>query len=170
MKKTVKIIVAAAMLACVTAAFFGFDTDLACRIQPAATVWFLAVLLLTPLFGRLFCECLCPLGIIQSIVNWIFHPKTKVRRVCTRIPETKAQQTVRWTVLAVVAVLIATGFGAVGWFLTPYSIYGKTLVSPSLRSSWCSRRSGRAASGATGFALSELFSAFSPRKASAPTR
>ena len=128
MKKTVKIIVAAAMLACVTAAFFGFDTDLACRIQPAATVWFLAVLLLTPLFGRLFCECLCPLGIIQSIVNWIFHPKTKVRRVCTRLPETKAQQTVRWTVLAVVAVLIATGFGAVGWFLTPYSIYGKTLT------------------------------------------
>ena len=50
MKKTVKIIVAAAMLACVTAAFFGFGTDLACRIQPAATVWFLAVLLLTPLF------------------------------------------------------------------------------------------------------------------------
>ena len=128
MKKTVKIIVAAAMLACVTAAFFGFGTDLACRIQPAATVWFLAVLLLTPLFGRLFCECLCPLGVIQSIVNWIFHPKTKVRRVCTRLPETKAQQTVRWTVLAVVAVLIATGFGAVGWFLTPYSIYGKTLT------------------------------------------
>ena len=49
MKKTVKIIVAAAMLACVTAAFFGYGTDLACRIQPAATVWFLAVLLLTPL-------------------------------------------------------------------------------------------------------------------------
>lgn len=128
MKKTVKIIVAAATLACVTAAFFGFGTDLVCRIQPAATVWFLAVLLLTPLFGRLFCECLCPLGVIQSIVNWIFHPKTKVRRVCTRLPETKAQQTVRWTVLAVVAVLIATGFGAVGWFLTPYSIYGKTLT------------------------------------------
>ena len=134
MKKTVKIIVAAAMLACVTAAFFGFGTDLACRIQPAATVWFLAVLLLTPLFGRLFCECLCPLGIIQSIVNWIFHPKTKVRRVCTRIPETKAQQTVRWTVLAVSGVLVATGFGAVGWLVTPYSIYGKalTLFAPGL--------------------------------------
>ena len=128
MKKILKIVVAAFMLYAVTAAFFGFDTDLACRIQPAATIWFLVVLLLTPLFGRLFCECLCPLGIIQSIVNWIFHPKTKVRRVCTRLPETKAQQTVRWTVLAVVAVLIATGFGAVGWFLTPYSIYGKTLT------------------------------------------
>ena len=127
-KNLIKALVAAAMLACVTAAFFGCDTDLACRIQPAATIWFLVVLLLTPIVGRLFCECFCPLGIIQSIVNWIFHPKTKVRRVCTRLPESHAQQTVRWTVLAVSAVLAATGFGAIGWLLTPYSIYGKTLT------------------------------------------
>ena len=124
----IKALVAAATLACVTAAFFGCDTDLACRIQPAATIWFLVVLLLTPIVGRLFCECFCPLGIIQSIVNWIFHPKTKVRRVCTRLPESHAQQTVRWTVLAVSVVLAATGFGAIGWLLTPYSIYGKALT------------------------------------------
>lgn len=128
MKRLLKTVVAAAMLACVTAAFFGCGTDLACRIQPAATVFFLVVLLLTPIIGRLFCECFCPLGIIQSIVNWIFHPKTKVRRVCTRLPESHAQQTVRWTVLAVSAVLVATGFGAIGWLLTPYSIYGKALT------------------------------------------
>lgn len=127
-KKLIKALVAAAMLACVTAAFFGCDTDLACRIQPAATIWFLVVLLLTPIVGRLFCECFCPLGIIQSIVNWIFHPKTKVRRVCTRLPASHAQQTVRWTVLAVSVVLAATGFGAIGWLLTPYSIYGKALT------------------------------------------
>ena len=127
-KKLIKALVAAAMLACVTAAFFGYDTDLACRIQPAATIWFLIVLLLTPIVGRLFCECFCPLGIIQSIVNWIFHPKTNVRRVCTRLPESHAQQTVRWTVLAVSVVLVATGFGAIGWLLTPYSIYGKALT------------------------------------------
>ena len=127
-KKLIKALVAAAMLACVTAAFFGCDTDLACRIQPAATIWFLVILLLTPIVGRLFCECFCPLGIIQSIVNWIFHPKKKVRRVCTRIPESHPQQTVRWTVLAVSVVLVATGFGAIGWLLTPYSIYGKALT------------------------------------------
>lgn len=127
-KKILKAFVATAMLACVTAAFFGYCTDLACRIQPAVTIWFLVVLLLTPIVGRLFCECFCPLGIIQSIVNWIFHPKTKVRRVCTRLPESHAQQTVRWTVLAVSVVLAATGFGAIGWLLTPYSIYGKALT------------------------------------------
>ncbi len=127
-KRILKALAAAAMLAAVTAAFFGAPTSPACRIQPAATVAFLVVLLLTPLVGRLFCECLCPLGTIQSIVNWIFHPRTKVRRVCTRLPETKAQQTVRWTVLAVSVALIAAGFGSFGWLLTPYSVYGKALT------------------------------------------
>ena len=128
MKKFAKVVLAASMLSAVTAAFFGVATDLACRLQPAATYTFLVVLLLTPLVGRLFCECCCPLGIIQSVVNWIFHPKTKVRRVCTRLPEKQAQRIVRWTVLAVSVALVAVGFGALGWLLTPYSIYGKTLT------------------------------------------
>ncbi len=128
MKNILKMLVAAVTLGCVTAAFFGAPTGLACRIQPAATVTFLVVLLLTPIVGRLFCECLCPLGIIQSLVNWMFHAKTKVRRVCTRLPETKAQRAVRWTLFAFVALLAATGFGAVGWLATPYSIYGKALT------------------------------------------
>ena len=127
-KKILKALVAVAMLAAVTAAFFGAPTSLACRIQPAATVTFLVVLLLTPLAGRLFCECLCPLGIIQSFVNWIFHPQTKVRRVCTRLPESRRQRIVRWTALSVAVVLIATGLGAIGWLFTPYSIYGKALT------------------------------------------
>ena len=127
-KKILKALVAVAMLAAVTAAFFGAPTSLACRIQPAATVTFLVVLLLTPLAGRLFCECLCPLGIIQSFVNWIFHPKTKVRRVCTRLPESRRQRIVRWTALSVAVVLIATGLGAIGWLFTSYSIYGKALT------------------------------------------
>ena len=128
MKKFAKVVLAASMLSAVTTAFFGVATDLACWLQPAATYTFLVVLLLTPLVGRLFCECCCPLGIIQSVVNWIFHPKTKVRRVCTRLPEKKGQRIVRWTVLAVSVALVAVGFGALGWLLTPYSIYGKALT------------------------------------------
>ncbi|MBP5510704.1 MAG: 4Fe-4S binding protein [Kiritimatiellae bacterium] len=127
-KKILKTLVAAAMLAAVTAAFFGAPTGLACRIQPAATVTFLAVLLLTPVVGRLFCECFCPLGILQSFANWLFHPKTKVRRVCTRLPESRGQRVVRWTVFVVTTILITTGFGAAGWLLTPYSLYGKALT------------------------------------------
>ena len=127
-KRIVKGLVALVVLAAVTAAFFGAPTDLACRIQPAASVVFLVVLLLTPLCGRLFCECLCPLGILQSVVNRLFHPRTAVRRVCTRLPERPVQRIVRYAALTAVAALIATGFGALGWLLTPYSIYGKALT------------------------------------------
>ena len=126
-KSAIKALVAACTTVAVALPFFGLCPGLVCRIQPAATLAFLVVLLLTPLVGRLFCECLCPLGFIQAVVNWIFHPRTKVRRVCTRLPETKAQLTVRWTVLALFAVLLATGYGAVAWLVTPYSIYGKAL-------------------------------------------
>lgn len=120
--------VAAAMLAAVTAAFFGAPTEIACRIQPAATWIFLAILLLTPLTGRLFCETMCPLGILQSAVNRLFHPRRRSRRVCTRLPQTPAQRVFRWAVLFAAAALAAAGFGALAWCLTPYSIYGKALM------------------------------------------
>ena len=102
--------------------------DLAVRIQPAATWVFLAVLALTPLVGRLFCETMCPLGILQSVVARLFRPRTAVRRVCTRLPETAAQRVVRYAVLSAALLLLATGFGALGWLLTPYAIFGKALA------------------------------------------
>lgn len=129
-KRILKALVALVMLSSVTAAFFcgPYDLDLSVRIQPAASVGFLFVLILTPLVGRFFCECCCPLGILQTVVNRLVHPRNAVRRVCTRLPETAAQRIVRYSILCVTALLIATGFGALGWFLTPYSIYGKALT------------------------------------------
>lgn len=134
MKKTLKILLAAAMVAGVTLAFVGtgvkaVDAALPwlCKIQPAPTYAFLAVLLLTPLVGRFFCGFLCPLGILQSFVNWVKGPKKHVRRVCTRLPETPVQQKVRWTVLALYVVLGVAGFGGLAWALTPYSIFGKAV-------------------------------------------
>ena len=128
MKTIAKALVAVCVATAVAASFFGAPTDVACRIQPAATITFLVVLLLTPLAGRLFCECLCPLGFLQSLVGLLRHPKAKVRRVCTRLPETRAQRIVRWTVFAAFAAMLATGYGAVAWCLTPYSIFGKALT------------------------------------------
>lgn len=126
-KTVVKALVSVAVTVAVSAAFFGAPTAFACRVQPAATVAFLVALALTPVFGRLFCECLCPLGCLQSLVNLLFHPRRKVRRVCTRLPESLAQRVVRWSVLALFALAAAAGFGALSWSITPYSIFGKAL-------------------------------------------
>lgn len=132
--KAVKVIVAAVMLTLVTAAFFGAPTWMACMVQPMAGWGFFAILVLALLLGRFFCEAMCPLGIVQSIVNKIIHPKKHVRRVCTRLPESDLQKEVRWSVFALFAVLLATGYGAVAWMFTPYSIYGKmlTLFAPGV--------------------------------------
>ena len=136
-KRILKALVALGMLTAVTVGFFhppygeripGAGLfDWAVRLQPAATWTFLVVLLLTPLVGRFFCETMCPLGILQTVVSRIFHPKTAVRRVCTRLPETKAQRIVRYAVLTAVLLLLGVDLGALAWFVTPYAIYGKAL-------------------------------------------
>ena len=126
--KWIKRLVALAVTVAAAGAFLGLPTDCVLRIQPAATWTFFIVLALGLVCGRLFCECFCPLGVLQSFVNWLFHPKSHVRRVCTRLPETLAQRIVRWTVVLVCVGLCAAGFGALGWALTPYSIFGKAMT------------------------------------------
>ena len=134
--KLIKRTVAAVFLALVVWAFFGGHrlANLAVSLQavPAMLrnpwVFVPAFLVGTALIGRFFCEMMCPLGILQSLVNWLFHPKSSVRRVCTRLPETKAQIAVRWTIVAVVAALVAAGYGALAWSLEPYSILGRSLT------------------------------------------
>ena len=131
MMKIVKLLIAFFVLAATASAFLFPQAAVYAKhflsVQPSFTWGFLAVLLLTPLCGRFFCECLCPLGIVQSFLNWLFHPKSHVRRVCTRLPVTLAQKVVRGAVLAVFLALCASGLGALAQMLTPYSIVGKAL-------------------------------------------
>lgn len=126
--KFVKATVSILVLAAVTAAFFGVPyCSAACKFQPGPSYWFVGVLALTLLWGRFFCEALCPLGILQSLVNLVFHPKRHVRRVCSRLPATPARNAVRFSVLALFVGAIAAGIGS-AWMISPYAIYGKALV------------------------------------------
>ena len=135
--KAMKVIVpltALFFLTAVTAAFLG-GRELAFaagfQLLPAmlSNAWIIlaAILAVTLLFGRFFCRAMCPLGILQSVVNRIFHPKSAVRRVCTRMPESAAQRIVRWTVLVAAATCIVGGLGAWAGMLDPYAIYGRAL-------------------------------------------
>ena len=120
----VKFIVRVLVLAMVFAAFAGWPVCwVALRAQDI--LW---GALATLLLGRFFCEAICPLGIVQSFVNWICHPKTHVRRVCTRLPETKAQRIVRWSIVAVCVVLAACGCMGLVTMIVPISVFGKAVV------------------------------------------
>ena len=119
--KVVKLFVRVLVLAMVFAAFAGFPVCWV-ALKAQGLVW---GLLATLLLGRFFCEAICPLGTVQSFVNWICHPKTHVRRVCTRLPETKAQRIVRWSVVALFAVLAACGCMGPATMIVPISVFGK---------------------------------------------
>jgi len=130
-RRAVKILIAALMLAAVTAAFFGVrGCAAAAKVQLvpallAADVVALAVLaVLIVLRGRLYCEIVCPLGIVQDLVRWV--ARKKVRRVCTRLPETKRQRTVRWIVFALFLLAGLAGLSFV--WLDPYAIFGRGLT------------------------------------------
>ena len=73
-------------------------------------------------FGRVFCRWLCPLGLSQGLVNWLFHPRSHVRRVCENLPRGKWQLLVSWLLVAAYFLL------PVGCWLSPWGIFGRVLV------------------------------------------
>ena len=122
--KIVKIVVRVLVLAMVLAAFAGWPVCwVALRAQ--GILWGAVA---TLLLGRFFCEAICPLGIVQSFVSWICHPKTHVRRVCTRLPETKHQRIVRWSIVAVCVALAACGCMGIATMIVPISVFGKAVA------------------------------------------
>jgi len=94
-------------------ALFGASAGVATGVVCLA-----AVLALTLLFGQVYCRVLCPLGIVQNIVRFVFRKHE--RRVCSRLPQPMTQRVVRWSALA----LVAAG-GAIGSFAwcDPYAIF-----------------------------------------------
>lgn len=136
--KVVRIFLSILFLGAVTAAFFGLVPAEVCSVQPSLCWTFAVILALTPLLGRFFCHVMCPLGILQTFVNFLFHPRSQIRRVCTRLPETQAQRSVRWGVVVLLVCLGVLGlagsfglfrvtFGAAVGAVDPYSIYGRFL-------------------------------------------
>ena len=120
----VKLIVRILVSVMVLAAFAGWPVCwVALKVQD-----FLWGALATLFFGRFFCDAMCPLGIVQSLVNWICHLKTHVRRVCTRLPETKTQRIVRYSILGVCVVLGVCGYMGPVTMIVPISIFGKAVA------------------------------------------
>ncbi len=79
-----------------------------------------ALLLLTLVFGRIYCSVICPLGVFQDVVSWV-HGRGKKNR----FTHSKAHTVLRWAMLAVMAVAVALGIGSVVALLAPYGTYGR---------------------------------------------
>ncbi len=102
------------------------------RIQfmPALLSMNLVVLLflvvLTLLFGRIYCSVICPLGVMQDAIAWFRHKKNKYSY-------SPARETLRFSVLVVSILLLVAGLGWAAGLIFPYSTYGRivgTMVAP----------------------------------------
>lgn len=79
-----------------------------------------ALVILTLVFGRVYCSVICPLGVMQDIFS--AARGTKKRNRFSYSPEKKW---LRYGMLALMLVSIAAGINAVVALLAPYSAYGR---------------------------------------------
>ena len=77
---------------------------------------------LTLLFGRVYCSVICPLGVMQDVIAW-FGKRGKKKKY--RYAYSPAKSWLRYGVLALFIVALIAGIGSVVALLAPYSAYGR---------------------------------------------
>lgn len=133
--RAIRIVLAVFFFTAVTLLFFGawrlniwLGWTVKLQFLPAVMALDFAVLagliVLTLLFGRLYCSVICPLGVMQDIFAWL--GKKQKRNRYSYSPEKKG---LRYTVLAVFVVCLIVGFAPVTTLLAPYSAYGRIINS-----------------------------------------
>lgn len=137
--KAVRVILATAFATALILAFahleFAFDKFLynipKLEFWPAVlsgnVVVLAAILLLTLIFGRVYCSVMCPVGIYQDAAYKL--TTIGARKKSHRLGYSKPLNWLRYGVLAVFIVLVAVGLEAFAYLLEPYSIFGRAVSS-----------------------------------------
>lgn len=79
-----------------------------------------ALVVLTLLFGRIYCSVICPLGVMQDLFGWLGKKRKK-----NRYSYSPAKNVLRYALLAVMVLAVVTGIGSAVALLAPYSAYGR---------------------------------------------
>lgn len=135
MLRKIRIILATIFFAGVTLLFLDFTGTLHAWLGWMAKVQFLpavmamnfavvaVLLLLTLLFGRVYCSVICPLGVMQDIISWI-HGKTK-KKNRFRFSYSPAKNILRYAVLVLFILGLVLGAHSIAVIIAPYSAYGR---------------------------------------------
>lgn len=95
------------------------------NLLSVSVLGFIIVLVLTGLFGRIYCSSICPLGVFMDIVSYIskkIYGKKKKYRF------KKAHNILRYSLLAVTIIFFITGSVYFIMLLDPYSNFGRILT------------------------------------------
>ena len=82
---------------------------------------FIIVLVLTALFGRVYCSSLCPLGTFQDIINYLQKKFSRKHR----FRYSKPRNLLRYGLLLITVISLASGSILLVTLLDPYSNYGR---------------------------------------------
>lgn len=132
MLRKVRIALALVFFTGITLLFLDFSGSLhawlgwMARVQflPALLAMNVAVLLilvvLTLVFGRIYCSVICPMGVMQDVIAWL--GKRKKHR---HYGFSKEKRVLRWMFLIVAIVAWVVGVASFVALLAPYSSYGR---------------------------------------------
>lgn len=134
MLRKVRLLLAAIFFTLITLLFLDFTGTLHSWLGWLAKVQFLpailalnvgviiALVLLTLVFGRIYCSVICPLGVFQDVVSWMSGKRKKKK---FRFSYSPAKSLLRYGVLAVFIAAMIAGIGSFVALLAPYSSYGR---------------------------------------------
>lgn len=135
MLRKIRIILATIFFVGVTLLFLDFTGALHAWLGWMAKVQFLpavlavnfgvvaALVLLTLIFGRVYCSVICPLGIMQDIFSWLRGRLRKKDRF--RFTYSPARNWLRYILLVLFIIGLALGAHSVVLLIAPYSAYGR---------------------------------------------
>ena len=135
MLRKIRIILAGVFFTCITMLFLDFTGTLHTWLGWMAKIQFLpavlalnfgvvaALVILTLLFGRVYCSVICPLGVMQDIISWI-HGRTK-KKNRFRFSYSPAKNILRYAVLVLFIAGLALGAHSIAIIIAPYSAYGR---------------------------------------------
>jgi ferredoxin len=130
MLRKIRTILAAVVFILITLLFLDFTGTLHHWLSWLAKIQFLpavmalnvvvivALLVLTLVFGRIYCSVICPLGVFQDIL-------ARFRRKKNKYSYSKEVKWVRYPVLVVFIIAAVAGIGSLFQLLAPYSAYGR---------------------------------------------
>lgn len=135
MLRKIRLTLAIVFFALITLLFLDFTGTLHGWLSWMASIQFLPAVLalnfgvvaglvvLTLVFGRIYCSVICPLGVMQDVVSWVSGRRSKGRKRL-RFTYSPAKSWLRYAVLAVFVLALVAGVGSLVALLAPYSSYG----------------------------------------------
>lgn len=83
---------------------------------------FILIIIITLLFGRVYCSSVCPLGTLQDIIGYLYKRGRRKKRIFRFL---KPYSWIRYSILIIILIIIAGGSILLLNLLDPYSLFGK---------------------------------------------